>query len=46
MKAAPIDYCTIGCILTSVECVPEVPYEILLSLSSSCAMDGIDFIFL
>jgi hypothetical protein len=44
-KSAPIVYCSIGGILTSVECGPEIPYELLISPNHPCAMDGIDFIF-
>lgn len=43
-KSAPIVYCSIGGILTSVECGPEIPYELLISPNHPCAMDGIDFI--
>lgn len=44
-KSSPIQCCTIGGILTSIECPPEVPLEILLKPTSQCTIDGIDFIY-
>lgn len=44
-KAAPVSCCTIGCILTSIECAAEAPQELLLHNDRPCTMDGIDFIF-
>ncbi len=44
-RAKPVQYCTIGEILTSVECGPEVPHEVMLKPESQCAVDGIDFIY-
>jgi hypothetical protein len=45
VKAAPIGCCTIGSLLTPIECDKEPPYKILLQPDHPCAMDGIDFIF-
>jgi hypothetical protein len=44
-KAVPLSNCTIGCILTSIECVPELPYDVFLQPDTPCGCDGIDFIF-
>jgi hypothetical protein len=44
-KAMPVGYCTIGGILTSVECGLQVPYEVLLNPHCNYAADGIDFIY-
>jgi hypothetical protein len=45
-KAAPEGYCSIGAILTSVECEREAPYEVLLNPDCHCTADGIDIIYL
>jgi hypothetical protein len=45
VKAAPVGCCTIGGLLTSIECDEEPPYEILLQPDHPCTTDGIDFIF-
>ncbi len=44
-KAKTLQYCTIGSILTSIECGPEVPYEVQLTPDCPCAVNGIDFIY-
>jgi hypothetical protein len=44
-KAFPVGYCSIGGILTSVDCGQNVPYEVLLNHDCQCTADGIDFIY-
>ena len=44
-KSMPVGYCTIGGILTSVECGHQGPAEVLVKPDCSCAADGIDFIY-
>jgi hypothetical protein len=44
-KVTPVGYCTIGGILTSVECGLQVPYEVLLNPHCNYAADDIDFIY-
>jgi hypothetical protein len=45
VKAALIASCTIGGLLTSIECDAEPPYEVLLQPDHPCTTNGIDFIF-
>ncbi len=44
-KARPVEYCTIGGILTSIECGAEAPYKVVLNPDCQCTVDGIDFIY-
>jgi hypothetical protein len=44
-KSMPTQYCTIGDILTSVECGPQVPAEMLVKHDRYCYANGIDFIY-
>jgi hypothetical protein len=44
-KSMPTQYCPIGDILTSVECGPQVPAEMLVKPDRSCSANGIDFIY-
>jgi hypothetical protein len=44
-KTKPVGCCTIGGLLTSVECGAEVPYEVFLEPDHHCGRDGIDFIY-
>jgi len=39
-KARPVEYCTIGGIMTSIECGAEAPYEVLLRLIASPQLMG------
>lgn len=44
-KANPVGYCTIGGILTSLECGPHAPHDIISKPDGHCGADGIDFIY-
>ncbi len=44
-KSLPINFCTVGCVMTSIDCPDEIPYEILGKPDASCKTDGIDFIY-
>jgi hypothetical protein len=44
-KATPEGYCTIGRILTSVECALHAPAAVLLKPEGQCGADGIDFLY-
>ena len=44
-KSNPRCSCTIGGILTSIECEQEVPYNIIVKPDSPYHLNGIDFIF-
>lgn len=44
-KAMPTDCCTIGCMLTSIDCSDEIPYEVLLKPDAPCTANGIDFVY-
>ena len=44
-KANPLQFCTIGSILTSVEVGPEPPFEVVLKPDCNVSVNGIDFIY-
>jgi hypothetical protein len=44
-KAAPVMVCTIGGLLTLIECEAEAPYDIVMQPDHHSANNGIDFIF-
>ena len=43
-KAAHVVVCTIGGLLTSIECEAEAPYDVVMQPDHHSANDGIDFI--
>jgi hypothetical protein len=44
-KARPLQYCTIGSLLSSVECPTDIPAEILRKPTTRVECNGIDFIY-
>ena len=44
-KKNPVGYCTIRSIMTSLECGPVVPPDVILKPEVRCFTNGIDFIF-
>jgi hypothetical protein len=44
-KSMPIGFCTVGGVMTSIDCSEEIPCEVLLKHNAPCSTDGIDFIY-
>jgi hypothetical protein len=44
-KSMPLGVCTIGGIMTSIDCPEEIPFDVMLKPDRFCSADGIDFIY-
>jgi hypothetical protein len=44
-KSQPLKYCTIGSLLSSIECMPDLPPEVLQHPTKCVECDGIEFMY-